>query len=422
MGKSRRTRILDQAIGETGARLAAAMRARGASALSATIESLDNKVKAKRESLVRELGKFDLRRYTAERQLNRELAAHVLQDPISSVLGRLQKRAPDYASKMSDTTAAVIDLAGKTKPKPALAVISPATVARVAARIKEIAQTEPELASRFSELGLSIDEGTWLMFSVLDYSKAKSAAGIVRRIDRRGGILYEMLIPLQPGVNKAERAASASNAKDWILSEPGRFGATEAQKGRLADAVANLLQPSNSAKASTVFMRNRDAAGLAEMVPLAKNLWLMRLTDVHDEAGRLASDHIRALISAGSDGKSIDVVPSGFGESKFKSGYAKIIPQIERNLRRSRDTLKASNLPDLQGLEIRVRWGKTLVVIIQSEKKLPVGTEASIEGLVRKITRTPKMKVEIEHGATAAQAFGARRAVALFMALVAEPG
>lgn len=420
MTRGRRARILDQVLCETGARVGAELRARAVPELSAAIKLLDDAGRKKLDRVVREMREFSTRK-----GLDRELAQQVLQDPVSSILGRAKGwKASNLAPRLdsSETARALVGVAGSKRPKPKFAVVSVETVAHVVVRIKEIAQKEAGIAEHFAALGLSIDEGTWLMFNVLDYSKALKKAGIQRRIDSRGGILYETVLPLHPNVVRKERAATATNASEWIRQEPGRFGVSDAQKERMAQAVSEQVGNPPAAGPSTgaVFIRQRDAAGLGDFELLARNLWLVRLVEVRDEGGRLISDHIRTLMSVSPDGKAIDLMPSGIGESKFRSGYAKVVPQVVANIRRVRETLRAANLPDLEGLEIRVRWGKALVVVVQTEKQLPTGALDDISGAVRKATRAPELKVNMELVLTPEQAFAARRTVNLFMKLAAD--
>ena len=67
-----------------------------------------------------------------------------------------------------------------------------------------------------------------------------------------------------------------------------------------------------------------------------------------------------------------------------------------------------------------MRWGKSLVVIIQSEKAPPAGSLDAIQASVRKATRASDMKVRIEPVVTPAQALAARRVIALFMNLATD--
>ncbi|MBF5046058.1 hypothetical protein FGE12_26830 [Aggregicoccus sp. 17bor-14] len=409
--KARRKRILDQQQAEIGAVLLRELRELAPSELRASLAAATKQDVRDFDEVVRELRK------SARREgLNRALAQHVLQDPVSSILGRVEREGAAGAKSKSAREASA--LAGAAELKPRYAVVSPATVARF---VEVIEDKHPDIVRELKRLGLRTEEGTELLLRILDYSKERRAAGFKRRVRGRGGILYEMLLSFQPDVVAKERAAASVNASEWILREPERFGTDKKGAPALVERAQERLRDAEGAKSGLGrgLLREDGTPRFGELERLEENLFLLRLTDVRDESGRLMSDHFRVLLSFSRDRKTLELVPVGVGESKFQSKVREIIPQLIRNLERAQETLRASNLPHLEGVDIQVRWGKALVVVAQSEKAVSPRQLAGLEDKVREATGALQLKVSVAEGATAKQAQASKDVVDKFMRLAA---
>jgi hypothetical protein len=321
-------------------------------------------------------------------EMLKELGQHTLPDLISSVQARQKawraamKKDPAAKPKPPSRTEQEIDrLLGSREAKARLAATSPPTVAKL---VEEIHRERPAIKAYFAERGLSVEDGTWLMCQVLAYTTPRDWAAFVRRTNKRGGVLWEFLMAFEPEAVAVERKVALDNAVDWIREEPARFGiAPKDVEKFVSELKLRFAQLQNvPAQYGRGIARSQQIPGIGEIDFLAPNLWLMRLTEIRDEAGRLMMDHERALVSFSPT--SIEVTPVGVGESKFGSKAAELFRQLIANVGRSKETLRAANLPDPSALPVNVRWGKRLAVIAQTESVGKARTPADLQASLSK--------------------------------------
>jgi hypothetical protein len=341
---------------------------------------------------------------------------------IKNELGQQKLVHPQSAKELAAAQEAArqAKAAGKKRlpaqPEAEVAVTSPRAVAAVVEQIYK--SSSPLLRGWLRKLGLTVEDGTWLMWKILDYSSPRNVASFFRRVASRGGALWELLMAFYPRVVAAERSMALELALEWIRSEPQRFGLTPELVEQLSRELTERLSAAEgtTVQYGTGIFRPAEVPGIGEVEQLATNLWLMRLSEVRDSAGRLMMDHARALVSFSKDG--IDIVPVGIGESKFGSKAAEVFEQLVRNVGRAADTLRAANLPDLSTVPIRVRWGKGLVVIAQTEARGGIRAPQGLEASLRKATGRGDLKIEFVTGGTLEDAKASRKAVTAFMRLL----
>jgi hypothetical protein len=414
--RARRPGILDQAVLESGAEVYA--------------ETMKNAELARRLGEVTKIPAEEqaaIMAWLRQEAINRrdvllEMGQAKLQDPVSATLARLRApREPGEQPPPRTKLAETVEQAGDRPIEPVIAVTSPRTVARI---VEAIYAREPKIRAWFEQLGLSVEDGTWLMCRVLDYTKPRDIAAFRRRVDRRGGVLWELLMPFKASVVQAEREVALGNAIEWVRAEPARFGVKPAEAEALVASVQARFAAAAAAAAEPRFgqsiVRTEDNPGLGGIDFIAENLWMMRLTGVHDESGRLMMDHYRALVSFAKDGSAIDLTPVGIGESKFGSKAAEMFEQMVRNVGRASETLRAADLPNPSVLPVRVRSGKTIVVIGQTEAQRGVAAPADLQASLRATAGRKDLNVVFMGGQTLESAQTSRSVVEAFMRLVAK--
>jgi len=226
-----------------------------------------------------------------------------------------------------------------------------------------------------------------------------------------------MLMTLERNVVRAERSTALENAIDWINSDPKRFGVKADGAAELVAQVKARFAAAESTEPSLGrgILRSETNPGIGEIDPVAQNLWMMRFTEIRDESGRLIMDHERGLVSFSPDG--IDVTPCSVGESKFGSKGAELLEQSVRNTGRASETFRAANLPDPSVLPVRIRWGKSVVMIAQTEAARAVRAPPDYAASVSKAAGK-KLKVEFVRAGTLEGAKRSREIVREFLKLL----
>lgn len=292
--------------------------------------------------------------------------------------------------------------------------IPPELVAKVAASL-----ASTDAAQRFARsFGLTLAEGTYFLLDLLDVSKPNGAAGIARRQHSRGGLFAELAMPFRPEVLAKEAQAAKANAADFIAAEWRKLGARDAKAAKeLAGKVDRAIDRAFAAGAAhapgAVAGAGTVAGGAASWgsVPLAPNLWLMRLTGLRDEAGKMVADHFRGLVFFDTARKVVEIIPVGIGESKFAGGTYVIVEQIKKTFARLRRTLSSADLPIPEGVEVRVRAPARVVAVLQTERAPPASHLRGFERGVQKAMRVASMDVDLVKLDGARQAKDARELV-----------
>ena len=94
--------------------------------------------------------------------------------------------------------------------------------------------------------------------------------------------------------------------------------------------------------------------------------------------------------------------------------------QMVRNVGRASETLRAADLPNPSVLPVRVRSGKTIVVIGQTEAQRGVAAPADLQASLRAAAGRKDLNVVFMGGQTLESAQTSRSVVEAFMRLVAK--
>jgi len=286
----------------------------------------------------------------------------MLRDPQSSIA------ATESVGKKSATRQVV---EGVPKAPARYATAAPEVAAAVIELLKKKGLIE-EGAMRLGTLRIDPRAGVALLSEALAYSAPRSAAGAGRRVNTRGGVFYELLMPFHENVITAETRLACQEAEQIIRGRGKAAGLSAAQIDAQVNAAretitARMAGMSRVATEGQALSTAADGVALMESGPVAENLWMVRLTGMRDVNGKLVADHFRALASF--EKNTTKLIPIGLGESKFVSGAGKIIPQMIETVARVSDGVTAMNLPRVGKVE--VQWGSEVVVIIQSEEAPP---------------------------------------------------
>jgi len=278
----------------------------------------------------------------------------ILPDAQSSLVQGLPKTPARYATAAPEVAAAVIQL------------------------LKKKGLIEDGVM-RLGSLRIDPRAGVALLSEALAYSAPRSAAGAGRRVNTRGGVFYELLMPFHENVIAEETRVACREAERIIRGRGEAAALSPAQIDTQVNAVretitARLAGMSRVATEGQALSTTADGVALMESGPVAADLWMIRLTSMRDVNGRLVADHFRTLASF--EKNATRLIPVGLGESKFVSGSGKIIPQMIETLARVSEGVTATNLP--RAGKVEVQWGSELVVIIQSEEAPPPGHFANL--------------------------------------------
>jgi hypothetical protein len=225
---------------------------------------------------------------------------------------------------------------------------------------------------RLGTLRIDPRSGVALLSEALVYSAPRSGAGAGRRVNTRGGIFYELLMPFHKDVIAAETRVARQQAA-LIVRRRGRAARLDAAQieaqvnAALETITSRMAGMSRVATEGQALSAAADGVALLENGRVAEDLWMVRLTGMRDINGKLVADHFRALVSF--EKNVTTLIPIGLGESKFVSGAGRITSQMIETVRRVNDGVTATNLPRVGKVE--VQWGSELVVIIQSEAAPP---------------------------------------------------
>ncbi len=290
----------------------------------------------------------------------------MLRDPQSSIAATEVPKG----KKKSATLKAVEPL----PPAPArYAVAAPEVNAAVIDLLKKKGLIE-DGAMRLGNLRIEPRSGVALLSEALTYSAPTSAAGAGRRVNTRGGVFYELLMPFHEKVITEETRVACKEAEQ-IIRERGKTAKLspaqiDAEVTAVRDTItARMAGMSRVATEGQALGTTADGVALMESGPVADNLWMIRQTGMRDLNGKLVADHFRTLVSF--EKNSATLIPIGVGESKFVSGAGKIIPQVIETVARVSEGVTATNLPRMGKVE--VQWGSEVVVVIQSEAAPPPG-------------------------------------------------
>jgi 3-polyprenyl-4-hydroxybenzoate decarboxylase len=225
---------------------------------------------------------------------------------------------------------------------------------------------------RLGSLRINPRAGVVLLSEALAYSAPGNLAAAARRVNTRGGVFYEMLMPFHEKVI-VEETRVASQEAERIIRVRGQAaglgaGQIEAQVSAVRETVsARMAGMSRVAFEGEAVSRGADGVALMDSGRVAEGLWMVRMTTMRDVNGKLVADHFRALVSFEKDVTRL--VPIGLGESKFRSGAGKIVPQMIETVARVSDGVTAANLPRTGKVE--VQWGSEVIAVIQSEEPPP---------------------------------------------------
>lgn len=256
-------------------------------------------------------------------------------------------------------------------------------VAEVAARIEK---ASPEMLAR-SFGGIQASQFLHYVLSLLDIS-AFAKAGVEGRVHTRGGLVVEAAMPFRSEVLRAEKAAALANVED-LLARMGKRHLGEKASAALEHAFDGVKRDGGASFKEML----KGTAACGDSVRLAPNLWLMRLTGLTDDAGKQVLDHFRGLVWYDVKNGAVEIVPVGLGESKFKGGTYVIVDQIKRSFGRIKNKLSAAELPVPPNVKVRVRWGKEVAAVFQTELRLADTQIGGLEAAVQTASEAKAIKV-----------------------------
>jgi hypothetical protein len=275
-----------------------------------------------------------------------------------------------------------------------------------------------DAAKRLKSFGLTLAEGTYFLLKVLDVSKPNGAAAIARSIHSRAGLFFELAMPFHPEVLAREAQAARNNAARFVAAEWRKLGAQNGNDAKILarevdEAIKKAFETGAADAAGATAGVGPVAGGVASWgsVRLARNFWLMRLTGLRDEAGKMVADHFRGLVFFDTARKVVEIIPVGIGESKFASGTYAIVEQLKKTFSRLRSTLSSADLPIPDGVEVRVRTPAHVVAVLQTERAPPVSQLRGFERSVKKAMQATSLEVDLVKLDAARQANDARELV-----------
>lgn len=266
--------------------------------------------------------------------------------------------------------------------------------------VTQLGRHEVETSAR-SFGGVSPNRFMYALLScLLTSKKPRNAAGLEQRVNIRTGLFAEFAMPFRPEVVASEKVAAIENLNEALdtLANRGKLPRSKLDdmkssgKGAIENAYTILLRENTLGNASA-YVALEGASALLDSAPVAPNMWMMRLTGLTDAGGKKVLDHFRGHVFFDAPANTIEITPIGLGEAKLTGGTYKIIGQVVKSVARIRDTLSASELPIPKDVKIKVRWGKRLTVILQTEDKLSV--PSGLPKSIQKASGSKTMAVEI---------------------------
>lgn len=261
----------------------------------------------------------------------------------------------------------------------------------------EEGDTSDQLMVRLGEVRFPLRKAATLALEALNeknYRVPASDASRKRRIDQRGGILFQMLMPYFSAVNQAETDAAVQIGREIVEMQLGTTASPEkaVKLKSVEDAIRTRMSAVGSPRVEKIIVDGQASEIYTlEDGPIGKDLYLLSLSRMRTIEGQEVADHLRVIVTVSPKG--IDLWPVGIGESKFKSGVYDLVPQILKTFQRLRPGLRAANIPE--NLPVNVRWGSKLAVIIQSEEQIPESHLEGLEAQIRKAARAPKLKPKV---------------------------
>lgn len=142
-------------------------------------------------------------------------------------------------------------------------------------------------------------------------------------------------------------------------------------------------------QAATLVLRQRPAPGVYDL----------ELQDVYDAQGKLVTDRLRGLLDLRNDPPAFTIV--SIGESKAKSGYNKILPQLAEDVSRLLEGFRSTLDGGDQAIafkRLQVGFGPRLVITSLSERAPPAAHLArSLRDIARVFTKSGKRPPQVSH-------------------------
>jgi hypothetical protein len=273
-----------------------------------------------------------------------------------------------------------------------------------------------ETMIKFGEARLSIKTLARLAWEAILQKKYKvprqrGDSSWQRRVDQRGGVVFEMLMPYFPEVIIKETETATEIAKD-IVEAKLKGVASEVEVSDRVNSVVNAVKRRMSAVGSPQVERvvvdgTEKQIWTLEDGPIGEGLWLVALHRMRTLDGKEVADHLRVIYSISAT--AINVWPVAIGESKFISRTRFLLPQVIETFERIGAGLSAGNLP--RNLPVKVLWGRKVVAIAQSEEPLPEGQRLGLEGRIRKMINSPNTEILFLPLTKAEEAKAARKVI-----------